>query len=658
MGAPRRGAAIVAAAAILAAGTGLAVIESARHRASVQAQVEETVHQGTLALQAELTQLSRQSRTLAAASRGEQFVGTTAAIMAEDDRILGALLIEAGRVVRLALPGPTGLLLRFAGIEEGMELYGDDVDPSIEAALDAVLDDGELRMAGPLGQEGIPVTLGLLADRAPAVDNVPDERVLVTLLQFDRMLAPVEALADPDAARPLTVGLKVDGGVDGGGIAPSLVRGTSDLWDDGVVADASTAGILWQVAARPAAGWPTSSPASLAIMLPTAFGAALAGLQMRRRASETERMHHRVAEATADLAASRAREKAAIDHSPDGLVDVVDGRVHAANPAAHRILDTGEGHLVGASIGSILPRIPPASDQPVSWEVMLHGRVVQVRSSPLLADDQTTSRRIIVLHDATDERASADLLVRYTDKLEQVNAELARVEQVRADLVAKVSHEIRTPMTVIRGVVQLAREGALSTPKGPELLEALERQVLRLTEQIDGLLSLSENTAAGEGQVVDVDLAAATRLVVEELGLPCAVWGEASAQAVPDHVARILRALFSNAVKYGGAPVRVHLRVEGGQAHVDVQDHGPGLDDSGGDPFDPFVQGSVGDRRTAMGLGIGLPVARRLARAAGGDLAVASRRDPTVLRLTLPTAPQRSAETVIPHVDEDATSSA
>lgn len=87
-----------------------------------------------------------------------------------------------------------------------------------------------------------------------------------------------------------------------------------------------------------------------------------------------------------------------------------------------------------------------------------------------------------------------------------------------------------------------------------------------------------------------------------------------------------------NARKYGGDQIMIEGFVMGDQYLVIISDNGPGVpDEETRRVFENFEQLSKGDTREALGIGLGLPIARRLARAMGGDVWY-ERRFPTGAR--------------------------
>ncbi len=102
---------------------------------------------------------------------------------------------------------------------------------------------------------------------------------------------------------------------------------------------------------------------------------------------------------------------------------------------------------------------------------------------------------------------------------------------------------------------------------------------------------------------------------------------------------RVLNNLVGNALKYGNS-IRVEARIVAGMAELLVLDDGPGLPDEKLDSvFDPFVRIETSRSKETGGVGLGLTIARSIARAHRGDVALSNRRGGGLAaRLTLPIA--------------------
>jgi signal transduction histidine kinase len=187
---------------------------------------------------------------------------------------------------------------------------------------------------------------------------------------------------------------------------------------------------------------------------------------------------------------------------------------------------------------------------------------------------------------------------------------------------AEMAHELRTPLSGVRGEAELA----LRDPGvGGDVREALQR-ILRGTQRmervIETLLTVARSAAepsrgasdarAGAARAVDM-----LRSAAELAGVRLAYAPPASALRVgadEDAVAQALQPLLENAIRHASARVAVELARTNGQVEIAVWDDGAGL--GGAEPETLFEPG----RSSVGGAGLGLPLARRVARACGGEV--------------------------------------
>ena len=108
----------------------------------------------------------------------------------------------------------------------------------------------------------------------------------------------------------------------------------------------------------------------------------------------------------------------------------------------------------------------------------------------------------------------------------------------------------------------------------------------------------------------------------------------------PTAIRRALRNLIDNALRYG-TRAEVALVRQGGEAVITIADHGPGLpEDQLEAVFEPFVRGEASRSRATGGVGLGLAIARSIARAQGGEVTLANRPEGGLLAtLRLPLRP-------------------
>lgn len=213
---------------------------------------------------------------------------------------------------------------------------------------------------------------------------------------------------------------------------------------------------------------------------------------------------------------------------------------------------------------------------------------------------------------------------------------------LKDDFVAMVSHELRTPLTSIAGFADtlVASWQDLPDSEVDEFLAIIERQSIYLGELVEDVLVIPRLEADRLRFVPELfDLG---DLIEDVAKMAFPTGGKKSAQvSLPDgvrvkadrrRVQQVIRNLMENASKYGGDQIMVEGFVMGDQYLVIISDNGPGVANPDVQKvFENFEQVSKGDTRESTGIGLGLPIARRLARAMGGEVWY-ERRFPTGAR--------------------------
>jgi len=247
-------------------------------------------------------------------------------------------------------------------------------------------------------------------------------------------------------------------------------------------------------------------------------------------------------------------------------------------------------------------------------------------------------------------RAEVGELGRAFDEMAERLERLVRGEQ---ELLANVSHELRTPLARIRVALELAAEGDVA--KARRYLTEIGTDLDELDRLVEDVLAAARlDLAAGGGPAwpltrapvdLDVVLAEAAARFREanpgralDLALPAtlpAVDGDASL------LRRLVANLLDNAAKYSEPPAPVTLAAaarEGG-VELEVRDRGIGIDAADlSRVFTPFFRTDRSRARGTGGVGMGLALARRIAEAHGGTIAVESPPgEGTTFRVSIPT---------------------
>lgn len=249
--------------------------------------------------------------------------------------------------------------------------------------------------------------------------------------------------------------------------------------------------------------------------------------------------------------------------------------------------------------------------------------------------DQDSAESVMVFTDNPGIMELVSQINRLLKEKSRVREEFRRLELSSRKMLSNISHDIRTPMTVVLGYLEMMREQG---DKNEEMLEKAQRKaesVMELTDQFFTLAKLEAGDADMEISGVDLcELCRETVLDFYEIltrdgfqvevsipGEAVLVYGNRQA------LGRILSNLISNAIRYGGAGryLGIALRVEGDYVLADVTDKGAGIDRAFAERiFDRLFTLEDSRSRQIQGNGLGLTIARNLARQLGGDLVLCS----------------------------------
>jgi PAS domain S-box-containing protein len=206
------------------------------------------------------------------------------------------------------------------------------------------------------------------------------------------------------------------------------------------------------------------------------------------------------------------------------------------------------------------------------------------------------------------------------------------------EFLAMLSHELRGPLAPIANVASVLRALEDDNPKLTRLREIVERQVGRMRRLVDDLVDV---TRVMQGQVTlvkqTVPVADLLRSAIETSqakldagGHTLRITQPAAPVMVLGDAVRLSQALsniISNAAKFSVEPgeISVAVTTAGDTVGISVRDNGPGIDaDFLPYVFDLFAQQDQPRVRALGGLGLGLPLARRMAQLHGGDVRAAS----------------------------------
>jgi heavy metal sensor kinase len=233
--------------------------------------------------------------------------------------------------------------------------------------------------------------------------------------------------------------------------------------------------------------------------------------------------------------------------------------------------------------------------------------------------------------------------------VENPNDELGHMARVLNDLLqrlqnsfeilkrftADASHELRTPLSSIRSVGEVSLQRLRTPEEYRDTIGSMLEEVTRLTEMVDGLLSISR---ADAGQVVlhrtnfiVVELArevvALLGLLAEEKGQQIQIEGGGELYVNADRLVlqRGLANIIENAIKHGPSASRISILVEknGSYVHISVEDSGDTIpEDLREKIFERFFRIDASRSREAGGSGLGLAIAKWAIEVNGGSVIV------------------------------------
>ena len=237
----------------------------------------------------------------------------------------------------------------------------------------------------------------------------------------------------------------------------------------------------------------------------------------------------------------------------------------------------------------------------------------------------------------TDQKALMELSGQINRLLldrQQIRRDYRRQELSVRKMLANISHDIKTPLTVILGYMEILR----LEDKDNETLKKVETKAKQVVELINEFFTLAKLEAGDMNmEITNVEINELCRenvlgfyelLLQKEFAVDLSIPEQRLyVQGEKESLDRILNNLLSNAVRYGseGKYIGLFLREERDFIAVEVVDHGRGIAREYAERiFDRLYTMEDSRNRQMQGNGLGLTIARNLARQMGGDLLLES----------------------------------
>jgi heavy metal sensor kinase len=245
-----------------------------------------------------------------------------------------------------------------------------------------------------------------------------------------------------------------------------------------------------------------------------------------------------------------------------------------------------------------------------------------------------------------------DELGRLAETFNELLGRLATSLTQQRQFMADASHELRTPVATARTAAGVALQADRSAAEYRESLALIEQETARLSRIVDDMFTLARADAGNYplrhaplylDELVDESVRASRVLAAaRRVNIDYSCVTGAALTGDEDLLRRLVGNVLGNAIRYApeGSSVRVSLTTAGGQYRITVADDGPGVPlEAQPHIFERFYRADASRGRGTPdeGAGLGLALAKWVANAHGGDVALeSSSASGTVFIITLP----------------------
>ncbi len=222
-----------------------------------------------------------------------------------------------------------------------------------------------------------------------------------------------------------------------------------------------------------------------------------------------------------------------------------------------------------------------------------------------------------------------------SEALEHAKTELARVDNLRRELIANISHDLRTPLTMIGGYSEMMRD--IPGENNAENAQVIIDEAARLTSLVNDVLDISKLQSGTENlEIKCFNITDSVKTTLARFSKLCEVNGytidfycDGDAYVISDEkcITRVIYNLVTNAMTHTGESKNIKVRqiIKENSVRIEVEDSGEGIEpDKLPLIWDRYYKVDKVHRRAVQGSGLGLSIVKTIMEQTGGSYGVTS----------------------------------
>jgi len=237
--------------------------------------------------------------------------------------------------------------------------------------------------------------------------------------------------------------------------------------------------------------------------------------------------------------------------------------------------------------------------------------------------------------DITDRKKAEEALKKAHEEIKRSHQELKKLDAAKTEFLNIISHELKTPLTSVIGYTEILQDGLLGSisPAQKEAIKSLHISSRRLSSLVDDLLDysrieLGKLTMTKERSDLN-DIIQQSINEVNPIAVDKGITITFNRKQIPEllldrhRINQLMNNILSNAIKFSPSNSEVFIIEipKDDEVEIIVKDEGPGIPkEKLKRIFDKFYQADMSDRRSTMGMGLGLAISKAIVEGHGGSI--------------------------------------